>query len=293
MKKLGLTGAVEFKAFTSLLEGNTPAGESLLRPPSGQSPRILGWRLTLTAEAAVSALWALSPPVIRGRIQTAHANAVRSAVSEFEKNLSERPLLDHPSVPRRSSTLVAKFHSGASPKQTPRLQTSLILFNLFFERGRENRPFAPQQLAGQGGSIDASYTKAFESEISRTIGVHAKIPESLALRFEANPPGSDHTPRGSRTRLVPSQELFGKWQNQAREWGWGSERTVELLRESRSRPTWSNLWEDARNLGRVWAIAVHKRAHSPHRVGEVLALSQEQSRTPTDKSRDKDQGMSQ
>lgn len=293
ISKLGLTGPVEPKTFANLLDGRTPEGESLLRPSPGQSPRILGWRLTLTAEAPASVLWALSPPVIRGRLQSAHANAVRSAVADFERQLNGRPWFDTPSAPVRSSTLVAKFHSGASPKQTPRLETSIILFNLVLETGRENRPYAPQQLAGQGRRIDASYGRAFQSETSRSIGAHARIPDDLVARFEAHPPGSGQPGGSSQTRPVPSQELFGKWQEQAREWGWGTERTTELIHQSRSRASLSNLLEDARTLGRAWAIAVQVPTHSPLRVGEVLASSQGQTRTAASPSRDQDEGMSQ
>lgn len=55
----------------------------------------------------------------------------------------------------------------------------------------------------------------------------------------------------------------------------------ERIGRNRSRLTLPNLVEDARTIGRLWAIALRHPAHSPHRVGEVIAASWSRSRTTT------------
>jgi len=95
------------------------------------------------------------------------------------------------------------------------------------------------------------------------------------------------------TRLYrPGHKLFDRWQQQAMQWCWGPARTSEWIGKNRSRLTVSNLVEDARAIGRLWAIALRHPAHSPHRVGEVIAASWTRSQTTTAGSGSQDKGMS-
>lgn len=290
--KLGLTGPVEPGVFEKLLEGRSPEGETLLRPAVAQPNRVLGWRISVAADASTSVLWALAPPVVRGRIVTAHADAIRLALGEVERHLNGRPWIENPNAPGRISTLTAKFHSGASSQQIPRLETNVFLFNLVFQTGKENASFTREQATGQGRLIHSAYQRALRSEITRAIGANAKLSSEFTLRFEEHPPGSGKSHRSDWAQRVPSRELFDRWQEQALKWGWGPQRTTEMIRESKSRLTMSNLIEDARTLGRLWAIAVGHPAHSPQRVGEVLAQSRSRSDASTVGSRDHDKGMS-
>ncbi|MDP1604829.1 MAG: relaxase domain-containing protein, partial [Legionella sp.] len=168
--KLGLTGPVEPGVFQKLLEGRSPEGEALLGAAVAQPNRILGWRISVAADAPTSVLWALAPPVVRGRIVTAHANAIRLGLGEVERHLNGRPWIENPDAPGRISTLTAKFHSGASLQQTPRLETNVFLFNLVFQTGKENTSFTREQAAGQGRLIHSVYQRALRSEITRAIG---------------------------------------------------------------------------------------------------------------------------
>lgn len=290
--KLGLSKAVEPEVFTNLLQGRSAEGESLLRNPGRLSDRILGWRISLAAEAPTSVLWGLSPPVIRGRIQAAHANAVRHALTDFESHLNGRPRIENPYAPGRTSTIFAKFHSGASVQQTPRLETNVFLFNLVFQSGHENTVFTPKRVAGQGRRMHSVYQRAMGRAVARTIGTNVSLSDELTLRFEGHPPGTGDARRSARVRYLPGHELFDRWQQQAMPWGWGPARTSEWIGKNRSRLTVSNLVEDARTIGRLWAIALRHPAHSPHRVGEVIAASWSRSQTTTAGSGSQDKGMS-
>lgn len=289
--KLGLSGPVQQDVFTSLLHGRTPEGEELLRPSALASNRVLGWRINLTADGPANTLWALSSGPLRGRMQLGHAHAARTAAADFENTLNGRPWLNNPHAPGLRSVLFARFQAGASPKQTPRLETTLFLFNLVFQNGMENRGLKPEYVAAQQPRLHSTFATTLATTVLKVVGGRIRVPTQLSLRFEGHPPANSVRPAGwQRASPLKGPELFAAWQQQARSWGWGPERTMQMV--DHARPTWSNLVQDYKTLGRLWAVWAFHPTHSPLRVREVLSRSSEKSHAQQSKSRGHDHGMS-
>ncbi len=290
--RLGLKGPVESKAFANLLQGRTPEGEPLLRPSAPEQNRVLGWRITMASEGSVNALWGLSKGALRGRMQLIHAQAVQRVVVDFENTLNGRPWLNNPDACGRKSVLVAKFQSGASRRQTPRLETNLFLFNVLFEKGGQNRTFNLKYVLAQQGRMRSVYAAKIETAMSPLLADRqAQALTTLSWHFESHPPGDATTgARLARERLLPGRELFNAWQDQARGWGWRPEQMRSLIHAAGSRPSLTNWMRDARTLGRVWAIWVRQPAHSLQRVR--IALAGRETRTHTKSAQSKDHGMS-
>ncbi|HMW45054.1 MAG TPA: hypothetical protein PKD47_04130, partial [Solirubrobacterales bacterium] len=67
--------------------------------------------------------------------------------------------------------------------------------------------------------------------------------------------------RGVRpNQPLQNAELFAAWQAQAQSWGWGPARIRQMMLEAR--PTWSNLIQDCKTLGRLWSIWTRHPEHS-------------------------------
>jgi hypothetical protein len=291
MRKLGLSGPVQRDVFASLLQGRTPEGEELLRCSTLTGNRVLGWRITLTAEGPTNTLWALSSGPLRGRIQLGQADAARAAAADFENRLNGRQWWNNAQAPGLRSVLFAKFQSGASPKQTPRLETTLFLFNLLFHTGKENMGLQRDYVTAQQLRLHSIYAASLGTTMLKIVGGRVQVPPQLALRFQGHPPAHPDQSFGTgRDKPLQGHELSAAWREQARSWGWGPERTAELIHNAR--PTWSNLIQDYKTLGRLWALWAFHPSHSPLRVREVLTRSSEQSRAQQSQSCDHDHGMS-
>lgn len=289
--KLGLSGPVQKEVFASLLRGRTPEGEELLRRSALNPKRVLGWRINLTADGPANTLWALSSGSLRGQMQVGHARAARMAAADFENTLNGRPWLNNPHAPGLRSVLFARFQAGASPKQTPRLETTLFLFNLVFQNGMENRGLKREYVAAQQPRLHSTFVTTLITTVLRVVGGRIQVPTQLWLRFEGHPPAeSAKSMGGQRANPLKRQELFAAWREQARGWGWSPERTMQMVEHAR--PTWSNLVQDCKTLGRLWAVWAFHPTHSPQRVSHVLCASREQPRAQQSASRDHDKGMS-
>jgi conjugative relaxase-like TrwC/TraI family protein len=71
----------------SLMEGKSPADGSELRRVGGNGTRVAGVDMTFSAPKSVSALWAVSSPYERARIEAAHSRAVAGAVARTEREV--------------------------------------------------------------------------------------------------------------------------------------------------------------------------------------------------------------
>lgn len=287
--RLELKGPVESKAIAHLLQGRTLEGEPLLRPSAPERNRVLGWR---ASEGPVNALWGLSKGALRGRMQLIHAQAVQRVVVDFENTLNGRPWFNNPDARGRKSVLVAKFQSGASRRQTPRLETNLVLFNVLFEKGRENQTLDSKYVLAQQRRMRSVYAAEMQPVTAPLLtGRHAQALATLARHFERHPPG-DATParRLARAQPLAGRQLFAAWQAQARSWGWHPEQMTGLIHAAGSRPTLTNWLRDARTLGRVWSIWVRQPAHSLQRVR--TSLENREPKTHAKVTQSKDHGMS-
>jgi conjugative relaxase-like TrwC/TraI family protein len=86
---LGLSaeGPVEREDLASLMRGVSPVDGHELRRAGGNGTRVAGIDMTFSAPKSVSALWAVSSPYERARIEVAHSRAVAGAVARVERDV--------------------------------------------------------------------------------------------------------------------------------------------------------------------------------------------------------------
>jgi conjugative relaxase-like TrwC/TraI family protein len=71
----------------ALMQGVSPVGGEPLRAAGGNGTRVAGIDMTFSAPKSVSALWAVSDPYERARIEVAHTKAVAGALERTERDV--------------------------------------------------------------------------------------------------------------------------------------------------------------------------------------------------------------
>ncbi|HEX4438414.1 MAG TPA: MobF family relaxase [Solirubrobacteraceae bacterium] len=86
---LGLSAdaPVEREDLTALMHGVSPADGRELRGPGSDGSRVAGIDMTFSAPKSVSALWAVSSPYERARIEAAHGRAVAGTIARIERDV--------------------------------------------------------------------------------------------------------------------------------------------------------------------------------------------------------------
>ncbi len=86
---LGLSAdaAVEREDLAALMRGVSPADGRELRRAGGDGSRVAGIDMTFSAPKSVSALWAVSSPYKRARIEVAHGRAVAGTLARIERDV--------------------------------------------------------------------------------------------------------------------------------------------------------------------------------------------------------------
>ncbi len=80
-------GPVGREDLAAMMAGVSPRDGSELRRAGGNGTRVAGIDLTFSAPKSVSALWAVSSPYERARIEAAHAKAVEGALARIEREV--------------------------------------------------------------------------------------------------------------------------------------------------------------------------------------------------------------
>jgi conjugative relaxase-like TrwC/TraI family protein len=84
---LRIDGPVERDDLISLMRGVSPADGRELRRAGGDGSRVAAIDLTFSAPKSVSALWAVSSPYERARIEAAHGHAVAGTITRIERDV--------------------------------------------------------------------------------------------------------------------------------------------------------------------------------------------------------------
>jgi conjugative relaxase-like TrwC/TraI family protein len=89
LAELGLSGdgPVERDDLGALMRVVSPADGRELRRAGGDGSRVAGIDMTFSAPKSVSALWAVSSPYERARIEAAHSRAVAGAIARVERDV--------------------------------------------------------------------------------------------------------------------------------------------------------------------------------------------------------------
>ncbi len=128
-EKLGLSGAVNPKQFTTLLEGKLPNGELLGKIVDGKVKHRAGWDLTLSAPKSVSIM-----ALIGGdkRLMEAHRHAVKIALSHIEQGCSQARIKTQEGIKYQNTRNIvsALYHHDLSRAQDPQLHTHSVVMNI-------------------------------------------------------------------------------------------------------------------------------------------------------------------
>ena len=89
LAELGLSPdqPVEREDLAALMRGVSPADGHELRQSGGNGSRVAGIDMTFSAPKSVSALWAVSSPYERARIEAAHSRAVAGTIARVERDV--------------------------------------------------------------------------------------------------------------------------------------------------------------------------------------------------------------
>ena len=210
LAELGLSaqGPVSRGDLLSLMNGLSPVDGRELRAAGGNGTRVAGIDLTFSAPKTVSALWALSGPGERERIERAHGRAVASALERVERDVElVRSRMDGELVWGRARSVLAAEFVHTSSRMTvdqeqggvpdPQLHSHVVVLGAqrldgrfaavdsreLFRAARANGAWYRAQLASELGALglEVHGRTGRDGRYFELVGV----PEGLAERWSA------------------------------------------------------------------------------------------------------------
>lgn len=150
---LGLSGGVDQKVFTKVLEGRLPDGSDLSRTQDGANKHRPGYDFTFSAPKSVSVMAMLGGDK---RLIEAHNRAVETAIKQIEAMASTRVMTEGRSETQLTGNLVmALFNHDTSRDQEPQLHTHTAVANVT-QHGDEWRTLSSDRV-GKTGFIENIY----------------------------------------------------------------------------------------------------------------------------------------
>ncbi|HFT7758286.1 TPA: MobF family relaxase [Enterobacter hormaechei] len=150
---LGLSGGVDQKVFTKVLEGRLPDGSDLSRTQDGANKHRPGYDFTFSAPKSVSVMAMLGGDK---RLIEAHNRAVETAIKQIEAMASTRVMTEGRSETQLTGNLVmALFNHDTSRDQEPQLHTHAVVANAT-QHGDEWRTLSSDKV-GKTGFIENIY----------------------------------------------------------------------------------------------------------------------------------------
>jgi len=126
---LGLRGAIDDAEYRNILKGRSPDGSEKLCSNDGVNHKP-GWDLTFSAPKSVSVAWARSEQDLKEKIQKAHKDGVKAALSLLEEHAAFTRRGKNGVVRENTTALVAVlFEHCTSRAQDPQLHTHCLVAN--------------------------------------------------------------------------------------------------------------------------------------------------------------------
>jgi len=152
-EELGLSGGVDQKVFTKVLEGRLPDGSDLSRTQDGANKHRPGYDLTFSAPKSISVMAMLGGDT---RLIDAHNRAVDTAIKQIEAMASTRVMTDGKSETMLTGNLVmALFNHDTSRDQEPQIHTHVVVGNVT-KHGDDWRTLSSDKV-GKTGFIENIY----------------------------------------------------------------------------------------------------------------------------------------
>lgn len=253
-ERLGLKGNVGEGQLLSVMQGHHPTtGSELVR--NTHDRHAPGWDATFSAPKSVSAVWAVSGRDTQTSIQSAQAEAVKSAISYLERyaaftrhgaaGVERDPVILH------GGLIVAAYEHSTSRSGDPQLHTHCIIANATSDgraidldtrhkmaAGALYRAELAHQLQQRGFTIERDGDSFRVADVPQKLAEHwssrhAQVKQAMAEKglesYTASKVAVLNT-RESKTDINRT-ELFAKWQEEARAFSFGRVQ-AESLRNS-------------------------------------------------------------
>ena len=254
-KEFGLSGMAEKEHVERLCAGFDPHDPTkrLVRN-AGKESRNPGHDLTFSAPKSVSCAWSVADPELRRAIEEKHRAAVKAALSFLEEKVGLARIGTDGLARVKCPLLFALFDHGTSSAEDQQLHTHALLINMtkhgdgrttaidptYFYNWKMAAGAVYRLVCGQGmlelgyslrerkigASIGWELASIPESWIEDTSKRRAEIEEKLALRKGSLDAADSRyaelvakETRRTKNTEKPRNELFEKWQREAREHG--------------------------------------------------------------------------
>jgi conjugative relaxase-like TrwC/TraI family protein len=306
-RALGLEGECSPEAFKRLFAWQDPrTGEQLGRAP--RQDAMPAWDLVFRPHKDVSVLYALGDEATGRKVAEAHQAGVRAAVAYLDQQVGTRTGRHGAEHVQGEGLLAVGFTHRTSRAGDPLLHTHLIITNRTQGPDGQWRTLDSRDLLNHRPTADAMFRAAYQTELTRTLGVRWEAPDRWGNRaIEAMPEevrrgfskrheqitaelqrqeanGKHrtaklvqtvvHATRPPKSHETP-ETLYGRWQQEARALGYEPER---LVREVAGRE-WSRVHDPAATAGESAARTAGRDGSAeppggtPAGLAEVLAAT--------------------
>ncbi len=298
VERLGLTNPVQEAAFINLLGGRMPDGTRSLVADTPGPDRTGAWRLTFDTSPSVSVLWAMVPPADRGIIERVHAACVRTAMMDVEYVLCGHSIETELMMDKLPGAVFASFRQGAAWDQTPHLHTSVFCMNLGIGPDGQAKMFQPREVLEATKEATTYYRQFLEQNLLHRLGPFSRVaceelrlcdvPQELCRRFLLDPgfanPVDAHGP--ARSRALRGEELFARWNQQGREFGWGPAHAEAFLEHLDNLRRWQQFMDAARSHVRTTLEALFGGPPARRPPTQIPSHGSEPRRSPPPRSQD-------
>jgi conjugative relaxase-like TrwC/TraI family protein len=261
--KLGLTGEVDSQAYAQLLWGRSPDGRRELVQNAGDAQRQTAWDLTFSAPKSVSVLWALGSDDVRGKIETAHRQAVEAALSFLEETTGLTRRGKGGARMESADLVFALFPHYSSRAFDPQVHTHALLINLAVRQDGTTGALWSKEFFRAKMAAGAVYQVQFAAGLREGLGLVteparigfqiAAVPKEVCRAFSQRGEAiravlderQSHDARTAKQVTLDTRphkvnvaraELTARWRTKAEPLGWNAERVSRLLHQGQVQP---------------------------------------------------------
>lgn len=286
---LGLRGSVKREDFLAFFSGFSLEGEGLVQNAGSQS-RVPGWDCVFAPSKSVSILWAVLDSKTQAVIEAAHHQAVVKALKYLEGHAySRRGQAGHEI--EKVGLVVATFEHGTNRSQEPYLHTHALVLNVGVGIDGQTNAIHSKLLYQHKMAAGALYRAELSAQLEQHLGLELKREKSWfelkgfsreqgryqALmnlwssrreEIEAKNPVSAaeaqvvaYQTRKAKEPLPSRSQLFGRWQETGRQYGFGLDQAKWLVRCSIERTLLGRKFQEWRAVREAATKVIRHQSH--------------------------------
>jgi hypothetical protein len=237
---LGIAHRVTWEEFQNLTRSPCQKDVPNFAMEEDGTNRIAAWRIDMRGPQSLSALWAVAPEKPRVTIESAFMVAVVESL-----RCLNRPTIGKWALPGQfleNRPVIVLFTSGSTWDQCPQLNASAFLFNKAVRNDLSVGTYTSAEILDQKAKLSWFYEGALDYMTADAIGPFRRVQDCDEMRIQGVPQelvrrfffgdsvGHNRMSVGGQGDLIPNEDLFKKWQSQAKSWGWGQNEAAAFLR---------------------------------------------------------------